>query len=133
MTKQSFTVKPAAAFLGLLLLASFACAAQEGLTKRVRFTRGRTTTTLKNSVVRGTRDRYLVGARAGQNMTVSITSLEKNAVFTIHAPSNDALEGAGEMHGATSWMGRLPENGVYVIEVGGTRGNATYTLKVTVR
>jgi hypothetical protein len=133
MTKQSFKVKLTAAFLGLLLLATFAFAAQEGITKRVRFARGRTTTALKNSVVRGTRDRYLVGARAGQKMTVSITSVERNAVFTIHAPSHDTLEGAGEMHDATSWSGNLPESGDYVIEVGGTRGNATYTLKVTVR
>jgi hypothetical protein len=133
MIKQSFKVKLAAAFFGLLLLATLAFAAQEGLTKRVRFARGHTTATLKNSVVRGTRDRYLVGARAGQKMTVSITSLEKNAVFTLHAPSNDTLEGAGEMHDATSWTGRLPEDGDYVIEVGGTRGNASYTLKVTVR
>jgi len=133
MIRQSFKVKLATAFLGLLLLATCALAAQEGLTKRVRFARGRTTATLKNSVVRGTRDRYMVGARAGQKMTVSITSVERNAVFTIHAPSNDTLEGAGETHDATSWSGELPESGDYVIEVGGTRGNATYTLKVTVR
>jgi hypothetical protein len=133
MAKQSFKLKLAAAFTVLLLLATLAFAAQEGLTKRVRFARGRTTTTLKNSVVRGTRDRYLVGARAGQKMTVSVTSVERNAVFTIHAPSNDTLEGAGEAHNAKSWSGKLPESGDYVIEVGGTRGNANYTLKVTVR
>lgn len=133
MSQQTFKVKLVAAFSVLLLLATFAFASQEGLTKRVRFARGRTTTTLKNSVVRGTRDRYLVGAREGQKMSVSITSVEQNAVFTIHAPSNDTLEGAGEAHDAKSWSGRLPESGDYVIEVGGTRGNATYTLKVTIR
>ncbi|HEV2879887.1 MAG TPA: hypothetical protein VGX24_01165 [Pyrinomonadaceae bacterium] len=134
MIRQSFKVKSAAAFLGLLLLlATCVFAAQEGLTKRVRFARGRTTATLKNSVVRGTRDRYLVGARAGQEMTVSINSVERNAVFAIYAPSHDTLEGAGEMHEATSWSGKLPESGDYVVEVGGTRGNATYTLKVSIR
>ncbi|MCA1565076.1 MAG: hypothetical protein LC803_05475 [Acidobacteria bacterium] len=135
MIRQSFKLKPAAAFLGLLLLllATCAFAAQEGLTKRVRFARGRTTATLKNSVVRGTRDRYIVGARAGQQMTVSITSVERNAVFIIHPPSNDTPEGAEEMPESTDWSGKLPESGDYVIEVGGTRGNATYTLKVTVR
>ncbi|HEX8131195.1 MAG TPA: hypothetical protein VF527_19000 [Pyrinomonadaceae bacterium] len=133
MIEQSFKVKLATAILGLLLLATCAFAAQEGLTKRVRFARGRTTTTLKNSVVRGTRDRYTLGARAGQKMSVSITSVERNAVFTIRTPAGDMLEGAGEAHGAKSWSGKLPESGDYVIEVGGTRGNATYTLKVTVR
>ncbi|HYG11022.1 MAG TPA: hypothetical protein VD835_13820 [Pyrinomonadaceae bacterium] len=133
MTKRSFRVKLAAGFLGLLLLATCALAAQEGLTKRVRFARGRTSATLKNSVVRGTRDRYLLEARAGQRMTVNITSVERNAVFTIHTPAGDPIEGAGEAHESTSWSGSLPESGDYVIEVGGTRGNATYTLKVAVR
>ena len=133
MTKQSFKVKTAAAFLGLLLLAACAFAAQEGVTKHVRFARGRTTATLKNSVVRGTRDRYLINARAGQKMTVSITSVGRNAAFAIYAPSHDTLEGAGEHLEVKNWSGKLPESGDYVIEVGGTRGNATYTLKVTVR
>jgi hypothetical protein len=117
----------------LLLLATFALAAQEGVTKRVRFARGRATTTLKNSVVRGTRDRYLIGAREGQKMSVSITSVERNAAFTIYAPSHDTLEGTSEHQEVKRWSGTLPESGDYVIEVGGTRGNATYTLKVTIR
>ncbi|MDQ1560481.1 MAG: hypothetical protein QOD32_3541 [Pyrinomonadaceae bacterium] len=133
MTKRDLKVKLAAAVFGLLLLATCAFAAQEGLTKRVRFARGRTTAILKNSVVRGTRDRYLVGARAGQKMTVSITAVERNAAFTIYAPSNDTLEGTSESQEVKNWSGTLPESGDYVIEVGGTRGNATYTLKVTVR
>jgi hypothetical protein len=133
MTGRLFKVKLAAVFLGLLLAATCAFAAQENSPKRVRFARGRTTVTLKNSIVRGTQDHYVVGARAGQKMTVSITSVERNAVFTIHAPSRHTLEGAGEGHDATKWSGALPESGDYVIEVGGTRGNATYTLKVTIR
>ena len=120
-------------FALLLLLATCAFAAQTGLSKRVRFARGSTTATLKNSVVRGTRDRYTLGARAGQKMSVLITSIERNAVFTIHTPSGDTLAGAGEGEDASKWSGELPQSGDYMIEVGGTRGNATYTLKVTVR
>lgn len=133
MTKQALKVKLAVTFFGLLLLATGAFAAQEGLTKRVRFARGRTTATFKNSVVRGTRDRYTLGARAGQKMSVRITSVERNAVFTIYTPDGGTLEGAGEGQDASKWSGELPSSGDYVIEVGGTRGNATYTLKVTVR
>jgi hypothetical protein len=133
MMKQSIKVKLTATFFGLLLLATCAFAAQEGLTKRVRFARGRTTATLKNSVVRGTRDRYTLGARAGQKMSVQITSIERNAVFTIYTPDGGTLEGAGAGEDVMNWSGELPASGDYVIEVGGTRGNATYTLKVTVR
>ncbi len=54
-----------------------------GKTQRVRFARGRTTAILKGAVVRGTQDRYILGAREGQAMIVHVTSREKNAVFTI--------------------------------------------------
>ena len=120
-----------AVFFASLLLATCAFAAQKGLTKRVRFQRGRTTAVLKNSVVRGTVDRYLLGARKGQQIIVHITSVENNAVFNIYTPQGGTLAGEGE--DSTDWSGTLPASGDYVIEVGGTRGNATYTLKVTVR
>lgn len=131
MTKQSIKVKLSAVVCGLLLVTTCAFAAQEGLTKRVRFPRGGTTATLKNSVVRGTRDRYTLGARAGQKMSVRITSVENNAVFDIYTPQGGTLAGEGE--DSTDWSGTLPEDGDYIIEVGGTRGNATYTLEVTIR
>jgi hypothetical protein len=131
MKKQSIKVKLAASFFGMLLLTTCTFAAQKGLTKRVRFPRGRTTAVLKNSVVRGTVDRYLLGARRGQQIIVHITSVENNAVFDIYTPQGGTLAGEGE--DSTDWSGTLPQDGDYIIEVGGTRGNATYTLKVTVR
>jgi hypothetical protein len=105
----------------------------QGKTQRVRFARGRTTAILKGAVVRGTRDRYILGARAGQTMIVHITSREKNAVFTILGPDATALEGTEEGSDATDWTGELPLSGDYSIWVGPTRGNATYTLEVTIR
>jgi hypothetical protein len=77
------------------------------------------------------RDRYILHARAGQTLIVHITSVENNAVFDIYRPGGKrTLENAQE---STDWTGPLPRTGDYIIEVGGTRGNATYTLEVTVR
>ncbi len=130
---QGLNSRLTAAFFGMLLLATCVLAVQTGLSKRVRFPRGGTTATLKNSVVRGTVDRYTIGARSGQKMTVRITSLEDNAIFVIYQPDGEILEGTGEGPNEMNWNGALPRSGDYVIEVGGTRGNATYKLKVTVR
>ena len=130
---QGLNSRLTAAFFGMLLLATCVLAVQTGLSKRVRFPRGGTTATLKNSVVRGTVDRYTIGARSGQKMTVRITSLEDNAIFVIYQPDGEILEGSGEGTNEMNWSGALPHSGDYVIEVGGTRGNATYKLKVTVR
>ena len=97
-------------------------------TRRIRFARGKTSATVNDSVVRGTRDIYLLGARAKQRMSISITSVEDNAVFDVVAPNGRVIESE-----VTSWEGSLPRNGDYRIVVGGTRGNATYTLDVSIR
>lgn len=113
----------------LLFVTSISVPAQSDRTRRVRFARGRTTKVINDAVVRATRDRYILGARGGQTLIVHITSLENNAVFDIYAPGGRRVL-AQE---ATDWTGELPRSGDYVISVGGTRGNATYTLEVTIR
>ena len=102
--------------------------AQTGKTRRVRFPRGKTTVVLSGAAVRGTQDRYILRANQGQTMTLRITSTESNAVFDVQQPGGQSL--ATE---ATEWTGQLPGTGDYIIVVGGTRGNATYKLVVTVR
>lgn len=90
---------------------------------------------------------YYLTAKAGQKMTVKISALENNAVFQIYRPGcvattdkegfteikGTSLPGAGETDDALAWQGVLPVSGKYLLVVGGTRGNATYKLKITVR
>ncbi len=113
---------------GATLLLSKTASAQSGITKRVRFPKGRTSTILKNSVIRGTRDTYILGASAGQTMTVHISAIEKNASFMITTPRGETF---GE--DLNDFSEELPDNGDYRIVVGPTRGNATYTLEITIR
>ncbi len=94
---------------------------------QVFFDAGRSGTTVSNSVVRGDRDVYVLGARGGQQMYLSITSLEDNAVFDVVEPSGGIL--GTEM---TDEMIFLPHTGDYEIIVGGTRGNATYDLSIDI-
>lgn len=106
----------------------------DGVKKKVRFARGGSSTTFKGAVIRGDSDRYYVGAKKGQTMSVKITSLEKNAVFQIYFHGEEeSLPGAGDGDDATKWSGELPIDNEYVIVVGGTRGNATYTLTISVK
>jgi hypothetical protein len=93
----------------------------------MRFERGDSSAVVEDAVVRGTRDLYLLGARKRQTMTISITSVEKNAVFDIETPDGRILK-----QEATSWRGVLPATGDYRIVVGGTRGNAAYRLQVSI-
>jgi hypothetical protein len=96
-------------------------------TTQVFFDSGKRSATVSDAVVRGDRDMYLVKAQGGQTMTLSISALENNAVFDVISPSNMIL--GTELKQSEIF---LPHTGDYKIVVGGTRGNATYDLKVGV-
>ena len=113
--------------LMLATLVAVPCA--DAKTRRIRFGRGRTTAVLKGAIVRGEDDRYQLRASKGQTMSVHITSVENNAVFEIFAPhSGRSMAGVDD-----DWSGKLPRSGDYTIVVSAERGNAEYTLEVTVR
>lgn len=95
--------------------------------QEVFFPAGESGTTVSNAVVRGDRDVYTLIAQGGQTMTLSITSLENNAVFDVVAPSGVIL--GTEL---TEEVTLLPDTGTYEIIVGGTRGNASYNLAITI-
>jgi hypothetical protein len=146
-TREGTLVKHLSACL-LLIFVSVTLAAQGGggVRKPIQFAKGTSSATISNSVVRGDSDWYDITAKAGQVMDVRITALEKNAAFTIYQPGfkitkedgmtfaeGPTLEGAGEGDDATTWSGKLPASGKYLIVVGGTRGNATYKLTVAIK
>jgi hypothetical protein len=116
--------------IAVFSLFSISTEAQTGITKKVRFARGKSSIVVKGAIVRGTEDRYIVSAKKGQTMSVKISSLEKNANFTVYfAGEQESLEGSVE---ATKWTGKLSDDNNYVIVVGASRGNATYSLLIGV-
>jgi hypothetical protein len=113
---------------------AFSSVSAQGVKKKVRFAPGTSSTTIRGAVIRGERDRYYLGAKAGQTMSVKITSTEKNAVFQIYFHGEEeSLPGAGDDDDATNWSGQLPIDNEYVIVVGGTRGNASYALTISIK
>lgn len=96
--------------------------------QRVEFAPGKRAASVSNAVIRGERDVYLLGASGGQQMDLSITSLENNAVFDVISPSGYIL--AREAMDKTVF---LPHTGDYQVIVGGTRGNATYDLTIGIQ
>ena len=121
-------------FVLLIITLSFASlASADGIRKRLKFAKGKSSATVTGSVVRGDRDTYIVSAKAGQMMTVKITSLERNAVFQIKDASGEYLQDAGEEDDATSVVSDLPVTGDYEIIVGGTRSNASYRMTVAIK
>lgn len=96
--------------------------------RRLSLAPGASSTVVEDGVVRADRDEYLVGAATGQTMTLKISALEQNAVFGIVAPDGSVL-----LDEETSVELELPQSGDYSIVVGGTRGNASYSLEVAIQ
>lgn len=119
--------------LTTVLLSASLIFGQTEQTKRIKFAKGKSSATVKDSVLRDEIHYYLVKIGKGQKMTVKITSIEKNASFRILKPSGEYVQGAGEMDDPKNWSGDVTESGDYKIEVGADRGNATYRLTVSVK
>jgi hypothetical protein len=97
-------------------------------TQRIVFKPGAVGAVVEDSVGRGARVIYLLRARAGQTMTLSLTSLAQNAVFDVQAPNGQYLK-----EESLNFSSELPQTGDYSVIVWGTKGNANYTLEVTIR
>lgn len=105
--------------------------------QEVKFKRGESSASVAGNVIRGERDQYTIGAGQGQYLSLTMLSLENNAVFDVYQPGfkvsaegdvqGQRLNGAS---GVTRFTGQLPVKGQYLIVVGGTRGNADYKLSV---
>ncbi len=104
---------------------------------RVRFPAGTHGTSVKGTV-RGYDHRdYVVGAAAGQTITVKLNHEERSSVFTIFQPNGDNLDTAAEQN---NYSGELPVKGDYVVRVLMMRNEArrkgsisNYTLKITIK
>lgn len=103
----------------------------QDIEKTLKFKKGESSAVVAGSLLRGEEVSYILKANKDQNMVVTISSTENNAVFRIKdRTSRYYLDGAGEIDDAVKWQGSLPSDGEYKIIIGGTRGNTEYTLNV---
>jgi len=119
--------------LAAVVFSAAVATSADGITKRVKFAKGKSSATVSGAVLRGDLDTYIVGAKSGQMMYTKITSLENNAVFSIKGPDGEYLQDVGEEDDRMDATSDLPYDGDYKIIVGGTRGNASYKLTVSIK
>ncbi len=125
--KPSLLVSPQLPTLPRIDVAQGSVRRSQTRTQRILFKPGAVATVVEGSVLSGSRTIYLLRARGGQIMTLALTSLKQNVVFALQAPDGQYLE-----EESTSFRGELPLTGDYSVIIRGTRGNASYTLDVTI-
>ena len=97
--------------------------------RRVQFKRGASSATLQGRVSIELPDTYLVGARAGQVMTVALNAPRQSVRFTLMSPTTSSLVADN----TRNWTGTLPENGDYTIIVDADERGGTYTMTITIK
>lgn len=123
--------KLATASLFALLVASATWAqCRSGAPARVSFQRGRTTAVINSRLAPDGEACYALRARAGQQMTVHVSSSKNGIHFSIFPPSQNRII-SGETN---DWSGMLPETGDYVIALYPPKrwSGDSFTLEVTV-
>ncbi len=96
---------------------------------RIQFTPGATSADVTGQIAAAGTDVYLLGAAAGQQMSVDLFSQADDVRLEVRDSSGGWLEGQIT---ATFWQGTLPETGDYIIRVIGGEADAEYTLVVTI-
>ena len=97
--------------------------------RRVQFRRGASSATVQSRVSLELSDTWRVSARAGQVMTVEITS-PRNAVKFMLMTSKTTVSLADNTR---SWTGTLPETGDYLILVESGDKPSTYSMTITIK
>jgi hypothetical protein len=97
--------------------------------RRLQFKRGASQTTVQGKVSIALPDTYLVGARAGQVMTVRLTAARKSVRVLLMSPSTRSLVADN----ARDWTGVLAETGDYTIIIDADARNSVYSMTVSIK
>jgi len=74
-------------------------------------------------------DTLLVGARAGQVMSVQLTAPRKSVRFLVMSPTTRNLVADN----VRTWTGTLPETGDYTIIVDADERGGTYSMTISIK
>ena len=97
--------------------------------RRLQFKRGTSQTTVQGKVSIALPDTYLVGARAGQVMTVKLTAPRKAVRFMVMSPTTRSLVADN----ARDWTGVLAESGDFTIIVEADARSSAYSMTVSIK
>ncbi|MBX3082677.1 MAG: hypothetical protein KF716_13650 [Anaerolineae bacterium] len=104
---------------------------QVQIPSRVQFARGAVSTRIQGYIEQNGRNEYVLGARGGQTMTVTITSPYTTVGLTIWGDDGQPLK-RYEIAPTNAWSGQLPATQDYHIAATALGGATSYVLDITI-
>ncbi|MBW4540500.1 MAG: hypothetical protein KME43_15340 [Myxacorys chilensis ATA2-1-KO14] len=98
---------------------------------QITFPAGSTSTSVDGNLASKAIDRYTFTASAGQNGTISVESPNQTVLLTLIDPQGSPIQ--RYQSGASSWSGKLNDNGTYIVDVVATGDASTYKLNVSIQ
>ena len=96
--------------------------------RRVQFSRGASSATVQGKVSLELSDTWLIGARAGQVMTVQLIGPRNVRFMLMTSRTTESLA-----DNTRSWTGTLPETGDYILLVDTDAKAAAYSMTITIK
>ena len=112
LANDHYRALPRALTVAIILSALVSVAAQDN-PQRIHFARGRSSIIVSGRIAGFDSKDYIVGANAGQQMTLRLKSSNPGAYFVIYSINGRATD----MSETTEWSERLSESGDYLIRV----------------
>ena len=104
---------------------------QVQIPSRVQFARGAISARIPGYVLYGNVNEYVLGARGGQTMTVSVNAVSGTVGLTIVGADGSPIK-RYQNGPVDSWSGVLPATQDYYLEIFGLGNSTSYTLDITI-
>ncbi len=106
--------------IGILLLCAANVLAQNGgkaEANRVKFAKGKSSATLTGTLSNDEQMEYVFGAKAGQKITLKVTSVPKGNLFSFSVDGADNIELETELDSYADYNFTAPQTGDYLVFV----------------
>jgi len=104
---------------------------QVQIPSRVQFARGAISARVPGYVLYGNVNEYVLGARGGQTMTVSVNAVSGTVGLSIVGADGSPIK-RYQNGPVDSWSGVLPATQDYYLEIFGLGNSTSYTLDITI-
>jgi hypothetical protein len=99
--------------------------------QRISFAPGAVSATVGGPIAGGTVQQYVLRAKAGQTMNVTVSSPTGDVALGVQGVTDGVIY-QGYQQSYSDWSGVLPANQDYLLSVYATGGNTSYSMVVTV-